>query len=1090
MTMRNPRSRRLLIAGAAAGALISGALAVPAPAGAAAPHWHITAAAAPANLPPGGEGQIVITVSNLGDGVAEATSAPVTVTDRLPAGLAATSVSTRTQSSQGGTGSMTCSLSPQPTCSLAEPLGPYSVMLLTITVKVQEPPGAELALANEVLVEGGEAPRAVSRQPLSVKAAPVAFGIEKLELVPENEDGSVDTQAGSHPFQLTTTLALDMTLEPRPEQPSVPRPAQLPRDLQVDLPAGLIGNPAAVPACTMSEFTSIVEFTNRCPADSAVGAALVTLSGVNNRSPGGRPYIEPVPLFNLAPASGEPARLGFLAGYIPIVLDTSVRTGGDYGITVRSANILQTAGLISSVLSVWGTPGDSRHDAARGWACLDPLLHAGATCMPDGLSEPVPFLTLPTRCEGPLQARAEADSWAAPGRAPESAPPAAYTLHDGTGRSLGLEGCDRLPFDPSLSVQPQTRAASTPTGLDVRLHVPQQPTLSSSDLAEADVRDTTVALPEGMQISPSSANGLEACSEPQVGFIGEGGRAFSPTLPEPFCADASKVGTVHIRTPLLPDELQGGVYLAAQDANPFGSLLALYIVAHDPVSGVLVKLAGEVKLDQRSGRILASFDDTPQLPFEDLKLEFFGGARGPVATPAMCGTYETSAALTPWSGSPPVRSSSRFPITSAAGGSACTNPEPFSPSLSAGSANLQAGAFTPFTMTISRQDGSQNLAGVTLHLPAGLLGMLSSLMPCPEPQASEGACGPASRIGDAVVSAGLGPDPYTIAGGKVFLTGPYDGAPYGLSVVVPAKAGPFDLGQEVVRAAIHIDPHTAALTAVSDPLPQMKDGIPFQLKRIDVRIDRPNFLFNPTSCQRRTLTATILGISPNGSPGPSVAVSTPFALAGCSGLQFRPRFTVLTRGHTSKASGASLHVKVTSGPGQANIAKVRVELPKQLPSRLTTLQKACPADTFDANPASCPAGSVVGSATALTPALKSPLTGPAYLVSHAAAAFPDLVVVLQGEGITLDLIGNTQIKKGITTSTFNAVPDAPFSTFDLVLPQGPHSALGADIPASAKGSLCRQRLVMPTSITGQNGAVVRQTTKVAVSGCPRHRARR
>ncbi|MCW3065725.1 MAG: hypothetical protein JWN32_2897, partial [Solirubrobacterales bacterium] len=329
-------------------------------------------------------------------------------------------------------------------------------------------------------------------------------------------------------------------------------------------------------------------------------------------------------------------------------------------------------------------------------------------------------------------------------------------------------------------------------------------------------------------------------------------------------------------------------------------------------------------------------------------------------------------------------------------------------------------------------------------------------------------------------AAGSGSQPLWLAG-QVYLTGPYRGSPYGLSVVVPAKAGPFNLGEEIVRAAISVDPHTAALTVTSDALPQIKDGVPFRLKTVNVTVDRPHFMFNPTNCAQQAITGSISAVLPGGSAGAVVPVATPFAAAGCKNLPFKPKFTALTRAHASKANGASLHVTVSSGPGQANIAKVKVDLPKQLPSRLTTLQKACPDALFNANPASCPAASVVGAATAVTPVLKSPLTGPAYLVSHAGAAFPDLVIVLQGEGIALDLVGNTDIKRGVTVSTFRSLPDAPISTFDLVLAQGPHSAL------AAHGNLCKARLNMPTALTGQNGAVIKQTTRIAVSGCPNHR---
>jgi hypothetical protein len=664
-----------------------------------------------------------------------------------------------------------------------------------------------------------------------------------------------------------------------------------------------------------------------------------------------------------------------------------------------------------------------------------------------------------------------ADSWQAAG-----------TFVRASSEMPGMLGCGKLQFTPTIEIQPEATSADSPTGLHVDLHVPQN--ANPAGLAEADLRGATVTLPAGLTIDPSGANGLEACSPTQIELSG----------PEPArCPDASKIGSVEVHTPLLDHALKGAVYVAqqgnagaGQGSNPFGSLLAIYIAVDDPQSGVVVKLAGRVTLDPYTGQLTTTFEKNPQLPFEDLKLELFGGARAALATPQTCGMATTTSLLEPWShqsspseaeGTATAMPSSSFEVTG------CANPMPFGPSFTAGTITPLGGRFSPFTLTFSRHDGEQDLSGITVETPPGLLGMLSRVQLCPEPQASSGGCGPQSLIGHTRAAVGSGSRPLWVSG-SVFLTGAYKGAPFGLSIVVPAVAGPFNLGNVVVRAAIQVDRHTSALSVTSDPLPQIIDGIPLRTRAVDVAIDRPNFIFNPTNCSRQQITGTMTGALPDGSPGSTVPLSVPFAVANCSSMPFKPKFTVLTHANPTKANGAYLHVKVTSGPGQANIGKVKVDLPKQLPSRLTTLQQACPDATFNANPASCPAGSVVGSATAVTPVLKNPLTGPAYLVSHASAAFPDLVIILQGEGITLDLVGNTDIKKGITISTFNSVPDAPISTFDLMLPEGPHSAL------AAYGNLCKSKLNMPTAITGQNGAVIKQTTRIAVAGCPKHRKAR
>ncbi len=361
-----------------------------------------------------------------------------------------------------------------------------------------------------------------------------------------------------------------------------------------------------------------------------------------------------------------------------------------------------------------------------------------------------------------------------------------------------------------------------------------------------------------------------------------------------------------------------------------------------------------------------------------------------------------------------------------------------------------------------------------VHTPVGLLGMLSKVPLCEEPQASQGTCSEASQLGTTSVEAGSGPQPLGVRG-RVYLTGPDAGAPFGLSIVVPAIAGPFNFGNVVVRSRIDVDPSTSALTVTSDPLPQFRDGVPLRIQTLNVTVDKPGFMFNPTSCTAKQITATL-----EAEQGATVNVSTPFAVEGCKNLPFKPSFKVSTSAVTSKALGAGLDVKVTSSPGQANIARVAVSLPKQLPARLTTLQHACPAAVFASNPATCDPASLVGVVKARTPVLPVTLKGPAYLVSHGGAAFPDLVVVLQGEGVRIDLVGNTNISKGITSSTFASVPDAPIETFELQLPRGKHSALTSNVK-----SLCGQKLVMPTTFTAQSARQLKQSTKITVTGCPR-----
>ena len=533
--------------------------------------------------------------------------------------------------------------------------------------------------------------------------------------------------------------------------------------------------------------------------------------------------------------------------------------------------------------------------------------------------------------------------------------------------------------------------------------------------------------------------------------------------------------------------LRGSVYLAAQDANPFGSLIALYIVAENPFLGLRVKLAGEVRLNEQTGQITTTFADTPQVPFEELRLQLFSGPHAPISTPALCGTYATTATFTPWSGSQPVPASSEpFSITSGPGGAPCSNPLPFTPTFIAGSTSNQAGAFTPFTLHISNPDGDQALQGLSMHLPSGVAAMLSTVTPCQEPPpGQEWACGAQSLIGHSSASSGVGPDPLTLPG-QVFLTTGYGGAPFGLLVVTPAVAGPFNLGNVDVRSKINVDPNTAAVTITTDTFPQFVKGVPVELKQINVAVDRPNFAFNPTNCNPMAITGTVTGAQ-----DASMSVSSPFQVANCQSLPFKPKLSASAQGKASKANGTTFTVSVVSGGlGQANIAKVFLQLPKALPARLTTIQKACVAEVFNANPAGCDEGSLIGHATIHTPVLKSPLTGPAYLVSHGGAAFPDVEFVMQGEGITLIVDGKTDIKHGITYSRVEGAPDAPFTIFETVLPAGPHSALTTNLPEKAKFNLCSSSLSMPTEIVGQNGAVFKQSTKITLRGCKKVKASR
>jgi hypothetical protein len=1033
--------------------------------------WHLNSSAFPTQLQPGGTGYLVVSAINRGYENAEGESSPIVLTDQLPSGVEVTAIEGTNAPSFTGKLALplpVCNFTAHSaSCEYEGVVRPYGHLWMLITVKVAA--SASASETSEANVSGGGAATKTLQSPLDLAGGEPKYGLENFELAPEEADGSATTQAGKHPFQLTTTVGFDKTgrftfVNPNEDIPLEPAP---PREVNVKLPPGLVGNPTPFPQCSAALFAAAREHaSNGCPQNTAVGYANITIDttqlyGVNVFS---------VPVFNLVPDHGEPARFGFTVEGAPVYLDTSVRAGGDYGITVHVGSITQVVALLESEVTFWGVPGDPRHDNSRGWFCgiSEAAEFEEEPCKLQNEQHPQPLLVMPTSCTGELQASVETNSWNDPHNTLTYAPSSPMSA---------MDGCNRLGFEPSVSVTPDGQAASSPSGLGVDVHVPQDESQTPTGLSEANVKDTTVALPEGLALNPSAADGLQSCSIAQISLESSGPAS---------CPEAAKVGTVTIHTPLLPEPLTGAAYLAAQNANPFGSLVALYVVAEDPQAGVLIKLAGEVHLSD-TGQIVSTFKNTPQLPFEDFELNFFGGGRAPLATPASCGSYTTQASLSPWSGTAAVQSSSTFDITSGPNGSACPSSPPFTPSLTGGTTNLQAGAFSPLVTTIGREDGNQSIQSLQLHMPAGLLGALSGVKLCGEGEANAGTCTDESLIGHTVVSVGLGGDPYSVTGGRVYLTGPYEGAPFGLSIVNPAVAGPFDLGNVIVRAKIEVDPHTSALTITTDDsgpykIPTILDGIPLQIKHVNVTIDRPGFTFNPTNCNPQAITGSV-----SSAQGASSPVSVPFQVTNCRSLAFKPKFAVSTPAKSSKASGAGLNVKLTypSSPqgSEANIAKVKVALPVQLPSQLKTLQKACLSKVFEENPAKCPKESAVGHATVHTPVLPVALTGPAYFVSHGGEAFPALTIVLQGYGVTVDLVGSTFIRNGITTTTFGAVPDVPFSSFELTLPQGQYAALGANLPESAKGSFCGQKLVMPTQFLAQDGVEINQNTPIAIQGC-------
>jgi hypothetical protein len=945
-------------------------------------------------------------------------------------------------------------------CAIEGSLQPGVQVFIELTATVS--PLANGGIPDTVTVSGGGMAGTTQEESTIAIASPGAFGFDTAGIELPNADGSEDVLAASVPAEFTTKLrwksfysALNVV------EKSVDNDEYI-KDVVAHLPAGFIGNPSATVLCKTDELSRTLpvppasQGIPRCPADSQVGVVRIQMGGV----------IQTTGLFNMVPPYGASAELGFDVLGTVIQLRAYVRPG-DHGLDIVSPDTSTTLNVTGVEVTVWGVPSDPSHDIYRGTCIVGKEGDRG----PGGLGCPSSatrqaFLRMPTSCSGvPLEFGAESNSYENPD-----------VWSTANVRGPTVQGCDMVPFSPSISVTPTGTATSSPTGLSVKLSVPQS--RSPEGLAEADLKKAVVTLPEGMSINPATADGLQVCSDAQLHLD-------SNTPAE--CPDGSKIGTVVLHTQLIANPVEGSVFLRPQlSQDPMsGEMFRMVMELRDDAHGLDFKIPGQIQANPQTGRLTTTFDDNPQFPFEDISLQFKSGARSALSTPATCSAQSTEAKL--YSYARPeeaVERSSSFQLTSGPGGTPCPGAVlPFSPGLNAGVSDVEAGAFTSFLSTFTRSDADQHLQGVSITMPKGLLGSLVGLPLCGEAQANAGTCSSESQIGTVTAGAGTGPTPFYVTGGRVYMTTSYKGAPFGLSIVVPTVAGPYDLGNVVVRAKVEIDPHTAQLTVTTDPLPQVVGGIPVDLRLVNVTINRANFVFNPTNCAQSTVTGRITGVQ-----GTVADVSNAFQVTNCAALKFPPQFKVTTNGKTSRAGGASLTATLTYPKmilGKfVNIAKVKVSLPKQLPSRLTTLQKACTAQTFEANPAACPVPSRIGMATASTPVLPVPLSGPVYFVSHGGQAFPDLVVVLQGYGVTIDLVGNTFISKtGITSTTFNTVPDVAVGSFQLKLPEGPYSALAAN------GNLCKLHLSMPTTFVGQDGQELHQTTAIATSNCAKHKTR-
>jgi hypothetical protein len=850
---------------------------------------------------------------------------------------------------------------------------------------------------------------------VGAQSAQAEFGIETLDPSLAHY-GQFSRQAGEH-------ADLNVRIE-FPRTPDELLESNV-HEVRVDLPPGLLGNPTNAPMCEFDDLIPNGSSQPDCPVAAQVGWA--EIRSVSNGGPA-NPDVMFAAVFNMRRPLDGPALLAMNIGSAAVVLEPRVRAG-DYGITSYSRAISQGLAVYYVNVELWGVPADSSHDQNR----TTPPFSLRPTPSPDIRK---PFLSNPTSCPGtPLEFRAFADSWQARGAFANRS-----TSVDHEGTPLLITGCENVPFQPSAAVAPQSRTAAQPTGLDVDLTVPQG--TSPDGLATAHVRKTVVTLPKGMSVSSSAAAGQGACSEAQIGL----GSNAAPT-----CPDSSRLGTMKIQTPLLDEELEGSLYLAEQRKNPFGSLLAGYLAVKGP--GFYLKLPGKIEADPADGQLTTTFDNLPQLPFEMASISLRGGPGAPLIAPSTCGTYHAQVQMTSWASPVPVTLDAPMVIDgSCAGGG-------FDPALKAGTTNPVAGAFSPFLLRLTRQDGEQNVSRIDATLPEGLLAKLAGVPLCGNAAAATGACPASSQIGTTTVAVGAGSMPlYVPEAGKsptaIYLAGPYKGAPYSLVVKVPAQAGPFDLGTVAVRSAIEIDPVTTQVSVKSDSLPQILEGIPVAYRDVRVEVNRPEFTLNPTSCEAMKITSSIASVA-----GRTANPSARFQAADCDRLGFEPKLDLRLLGPTHRSAYPKLRATLTTRKGDANIGRAAVTLPKTEFLENAHIQTICTRVQFAAD--NCPAKSVYGYAKAWSPLIDQPVAGPVYLRSS-SNKLPDLVASLDGP-IHVDLSGRIDSVNARIRNTFDFVPDAPVTKFVLTMQGGKKGLLVNNT------ELCETTPRATIKFDGQNG---------------------
>jgi uncharacterized repeat protein (TIGR01451 family) len=1007
------------------------------------PEWSIYAGA-PDTVEAGEPIRYSIAVANTGTAPFTGT---ITVTDILPPGI--TPIGAQESPCETTGQEVVCGLE-------QNEMLPYAQWSDFFTATVD--PGASGTLTHTIKVEGnGAGPDLTVEEPITI-GPPKPFEIDSF-IAEASRAGNPETQAGAAPEFLDTRFSFASSIfKALGFFPVGIKPAEHMRTVIVHTPPGVVANLDSTPVrCTAAQLTAQKEGTqsSECPADSQIGMVRLISKRLT------------VPIYNMVTPPGVPALFGFNILNVAVINEAHLRPS-DFGFDLVTRNVNSTIPLADIDYNLWGVPADTAHDSSRG-LCVD--FQEGNTKyqVPSGLcpsnAARKAFLRLPTECSGkPLDWTLEVDTF----EHPRSYKVAHY-------QTPPQVGCNQLEFTPSLKARPTTNVGDSPAGLEFALHIPQNE--DPVGLAEAQLKNLRAVLPEGLVVNPASADGLGSCSPRQIGLVTPVGQHPAEFDGEHAnCPDSSKLGSVSIESPAVGHTLPGLVYLATPHENPFGSLLALYLAIDDPQSGIIVKVPVRVEPDPSTGRITTVVEKSAPLPFEDFELELDQGPHAALRTPVACGSYSSRSDLTPWSTpeGQDAHPSDAFEIVKGAGGGACVGSEaaaPGTPFFEAGTLEPRAGVYSPLEVKVARQDGSQQVTGIEATLPKGLLARLSYTTYCPEPVLAAAAaksglgeraspsCPSSSQVGTVHVAAGAGPAPLHTQG-KAYLTGPYKGGPIGLAIITPAVAGPVDLGNVVVRTAVRIDPETAQVTAVSDSIPHILQGIPLDLRQVTILIDRPEYTLNPTSCDPMSVTGSASLLS-----GQLAPVSNPFQVGGCASLSFKPKLTLSLKGATKRTKHPALTAKLTLPQGGANIARASVALPRSEFLDQSHIGTVCTRAQFASN--SCPAQSVYGSARALTPLLDSPLEGPVYLRSS-SNKLPDLVIALRGQ-IEIDLVGRIDSVNGGIRATFESLPDAPISQFTLKMNGGKKGLL------QNSTNICRGRHKASVQFDGQNGSTADQT---------------